>query len=158
MTDYKEYTEWSEVPSNLKTKNQLKGLHLVPGSDEWDGLIDNEEYPCVVLFDMNKAISFIPKVKNVIPAVALSPTQNNIMLALQRLRESKWRRENATIDFPNRARYQKNAKMGLEELENKTLEKLKRDGIEVTYPEKFEKIKVKDAVATLEAYLTSSAS
>lgn len=144
--EYIEYSEWGEIPSNLKSKTKLRKMHLIPNS-EMEGMLENEEWT-IELFDMIEATYYIPKTMPVIPAVALSLTKNNLMIALKVIRESKEKHQRSMryIEIHN------HRSIELEELERRVLEKLKFEE-----PEKIEKIRVvKDAVATLKAYTSAS--
>jgi hypothetical protein len=152
QSPYVEYSKWGDVPSNLKSKNQLREMHLIPNS-EAEGHFENEEWD-FDLYDMIQAEYHIPKTNNDIPAVPLPLTENNLMIALKVIRVSKEKHQRSFKYI----KIHQNKEIELEELENKVIEQFLSEGVEIFDNEIIEHVRVKDAVATLKSYLTSSAS
>jgi len=150
--EYLVFKRWEDVPSNLKTKTQLRRMHLVPESEsEWDGELSNEEWFDVPLYDMTRATYVIPR--NEIPAVAFPITKEYLMLALEIVRTSKEKHKMASEFGWQKAHT--NQKNMLEDLEAKVLKKFKQEHIRArgTKILVLEKIRIKDAVATLQKYV-----
>jgi len=133
-------------PPNLYTFTQLKKLDLT--TDEEAVAVFCNGIHRTLLFDIEKA----EPVDNCDYGKVLSFTKDNLMKSLKRIRVSK----QGYLKFihPKKLNRYEKKMVKLEYLEHKVLEKFTQDKVEV-FDIEFKRLRLMDAVATLNAYAES---